>query len=108
EGERIVKDPNRPLLSDPWVRVAGLDGAFRSQFVLPPMLSMSQQDTGPRRNEALEGLTLTPSGNFLFAGMEAPGFNDGSLPTADAGALTRITRFDISTGAATAQYAYPL
>ena len=108
EGERIVKDPNRPLLSDPWVRVAGLDGAFRGQLEMPPVLSMSRQDTGPRTNEALEGLTLTPSGNFLFAGMEDPGFNDGSLPTADAGALTRVTRFDVSTGAATAQYAYPL
>ena len=40
--------------------------------------------------------------------MEDPGFNDGSLPTADAGALTRVTRFDVSTGTATAQYAYPL
>jgi len=108
EGERIVKDPNRPLLLDPWVRVAGLDGAFRGQYALPPVLSMSQQDTGARTNNGLEGLTLTPSGNFLFAGMEDPGFNDGSLPTADAGALTRITRFDVSTGTASAQYAYPL
>jgi hypothetical protein len=108
EGERIVEDPSRPLLLDPWVRVAGLDGSFRSQFALPPGLSMSQQDTGPRANRALEGLTLTPSGNFLFAAMEDPGFNDGSPPTADAGALTRVTRFDVSRGAATAQYAYPL
>jgi hypothetical protein len=108
EGERNVKDPKRPLLSDPWVRVAGLDGAFRAQFELPPGLAMSQQDTGPRTNEALEGLTLTPSGSFLFAGMEDPGLNDGSLPTADAGALTRVTRFDVSTGKPTAQYAYPL
>ncbi|MGZ5397877.1 MAG: esterase-like activity of phytase family protein, partial [Mycobacterium sp.] len=75
EGERIVKDPNRPLLLDPWVRVAGLDGAFRGQYALPPVLSMSQQDTGPRTNEGLEGLTLAPSGNFLFAGLEDPGFN---------------------------------
>lgn len=108
EGERIVKDPNRPLLLDPWVRVAGLDGAFRSQLVLPPGLSMSEHDTGPRTNNGLEGLTLTPSGNYLFAGMEDPGFNDGGLPTAEAGALTRVTRFDVSTGTATAQYAYPL
>ena len=85
EGERIVKDPNRPLLLDPWVRIAGLDGAFRGQYALPPVLSMSQQDSGARTNNGLEGLTLTPSGNFLFAGMEDPGFNDGSLPTADAG-----------------------
>ncbi|BBY92520.1 phytase [Mycobacterium gallinarum] len=108
EGERIVKDPNRPLLLDPWVRVAGLDGAFRGQYDLPPVLWISQQDTGPRTNNGLEGLTLTPSGNYLFAGMEDPGFNDGGLPTAEAGALTRVTRFDVSTGTASAQYAYPL
>ncbi|MGZ5395204.1 MAG: esterase-like activity of phytase family protein, partial [Mycobacterium sp.] len=64
--------------------------------------------TGPRTNEGLEGLTLAPSGNFLFAGMEDPGFNDGGVPTAEDGALTRVTRFDVSTGTATAQYAYPL
>jgi hypothetical protein len=108
EGERIVKDPSRPLLLDPWVRVAGLDGSFRDQYELPPVLSMSQQDTGPRTNNGLEGLTLTPSGTYLFAGMEDPGFNDGNPPSADTGALTRVTRFDVSTGTATAQYAYPL
>lgn len=108
EGERIVQDPNRPLLLDPWVRVAQLDGAFRAQFELPGGLTMSAQDTGPRTNMTLEGLTLTPSGQYVFAGMEDPGYNDGNLPTPDAGALTRITRFDVATGKPTAQYAYPL
>ena len=108
EGERIVNDPNQPLLLDPWVRVAGLDGAFRAQFELPRGLTMSTRDTGPRKNMTLEGLTLTPSGRYVFAGMEDPGYDDGNLPTADAGALTRITRFDVATGKPTAQYAYPL
>ena len=57
---------------------------------------------------ALEGLTLTPSGESVFAGMEDPTFDDGPLPTATAGARTRVTRFDAATGAATAQFAYPL
>lgn len=108
EGERITKDTAHPLLLDPWVRVAGLDGSFRGQYTLPPGMSMSALDTGPRTNMALEGLTLTPSGTYLFAGMEDPGYNDGSLPTEDAGALTRITRFDVASGAPSAQYAYPL
>lgn len=108
EGERIVMDPDRPMLLDPWVRVAGLDGVFRAQFELPAGLTMSARDTGPRKNMTLEGLTLTPSGEHLFAGMEDPGYNDGNLPTPDAGALTRITRFDVATGKPTAQYAYPL
>jgi len=108
EGERITTDPAHPVLLDPWVRVAGLDGSFRAQYTLPPGLAMSAQSTGPRQNMALEGLTVTPSGKYLYAGMEDPGFNDGSLPTADSGALTRITRFDVATGTPSAQYAYPL
>ena len=64
--------------------------------------------TGARQNHGLEGLTLAPSGTSLWAGMEAPGYNDGEPPTDEHGALTRVTRFDVDTGTATAQYAYPL
>ena len=35
EGERITKDRARPLLLNPLVRVAGLDGDFRGEFTLP-------------------------------------------------------------------------
>jgi hypothetical protein len=104
EGERLTAE--RPALLDPWVRIAGLDGAYLGQFTLPPNLAMSAQRTGPRRNRALEGLALTPEGRSLFAAMEDPGYNDG--PESDGGVLTRITKFDIATGAATAQYAYPM
>jgi hypothetical protein len=72
------------------------------------MLHMSSDETGPRQNRAMEGLTLSPSGLYLWAAMEGPGFNDGELPTGTAGALTRVTRFDVETRTATAQYAYPL
>jgi hypothetical protein len=108
EGERNIEDPADPLLLDPWVRTAGLDGGYRGQFTPPPEWTISAQETGPRKNMVLEGLTLTPSGTYIFAGMEDPGYNDGPLPTAGTGALTRITRFDATTGAATGQYAYPL
>ncbi|MHA3020845.1 esterase-like activity of phytase family protein [Mycobacterium sp. BMJ-28] len=108
EGERIVKPDTAPVLLDPWVRTAGLDGSFRGQFALPPELHMSTGDAGPRKNQALEGLTLAPDGQSLWAGMEAPGFNDGPLPSAEQGALTRITRLDPETRQPAAQYAYPL
>jgi hypothetical protein len=52
--------------------------------------------------------TLSPSGRYPWATMEGPGYNDGELPREGHGALTRVTRFDIETSAATAQYAYPL
>lgn len=106
EGERITTVG--PVLLDPWVRIAGLDGKYLGQFSLPPNLAMSTEHTGPRRNKALEGLTLTPDGRFVFAAMEEPGYNDGDPPDRAHRALTRVTKFDVDTGAPVAQYAYPL
>ncbi|HEU0189678.1 MAG TPA: esterase-like activity of phytase family protein [Mycobacterium sp.] len=118
EGERLVNTevgrdtPAGPVLADPWVRIAGLDGSYLGQFTMPPDLVMSAEETGPRRNATLEGLTLTPSGRLLFAAMEAPGFADGPVPGRDHGALVRVTAFGLDpgseAGAPVAQYAYPL
>ncbi|KKC05519.1 esterase-like activity of phytase family protein [Mycobacterium nebraskense] len=105
EGERLTSGP---VLLDPWVRTAGLDGAYLGQFTLPANLAMSAQKMGPRRDKALEGLALTPDGRSLFAAMEDPGYNDGPLSDGGHRVLTRITKFDIATGAPTAQYAYPM
>ena len=49
EGERITKDRARPLLLNPLVRVAGLDGDYRREFTLPAGLDMSADDTGARQ-----------------------------------------------------------
>ena len=70
EGERITEDRAQPLLLNPWVRVAGLEGDFRGEFTLPADLDMSPGDAGARQNHALEGLTLTPDGNSVWASME--------------------------------------
>ncbi len=74
-GERIVKPDTPPVLLDPWVRTAALDGAFRGQFALPPGIAhVRRRYGGPRKNQALEGLTLAPDGTALWAGMEDPRF----------------------------------
>lgn len=105
EGERLTEGP---VLLDPWVRTAGLDGAYLGQFTLPSNLAMSAQQTGPRRNRALEGVTLTPDGRSVFAAMEDPGYNDGPETGDGHRVLTRFTKFDVATGMPTAQYAYPM
>lgn len=108
EGERLTDDPNGPVLLDPWVRMAEFDGRYLGEFTLPADLRMSADDRGPRRNAALEGLTLTPSGRWLWAAMEGPVFEDGPEPTDQHGALTRITRLDPQTALPAGQYLYPL
>ncbi|GBG40108.1 esterase-like activity of phytase family protein [Mycobacterium montefiorense] len=105
EGERL---PEGPVLLDPWIRTAALDGGYLGQFTLPPNLAVSAQQTGPRSNRALEGVTLTPDGQSLFAAMEEPGYNDGPETGDGHRVLTRFTKFDVATGTPTAQYAYPM
>jgi hypothetical protein len=103
EGERTADS----LLS-PWIRTAGLDGTFRGEFDLPTAVTTTAEGEGPRRNHALEGLTLTPDASALWAAMEGPLVGDDAEPTESAGAVVRLTRMDPDTGAATAQYGYPL
>lgn len=108
EGSRLVDEPNSTVLQDPAVRVVDFDGRGIGEFTMPDNLLMSAVDRGPRQNLSLEGLTLTPSGDSLFAAMEGPLFQDGPRPTPLRGALTRITRFDPDTLEPTAQYTYAL
>lgn len=108
EGERLTDDPNGPVLLDPWVRIADFDGRYLGEFTLPAGLRMSADDHGPRRNAVLEGLSLTPSGRWLWTAMEGPLFDDGPAPTATQGAVTRVTRLDAETTQPAGQYLYPL
>lgn len=103
EGER-----KGSLLLDPWVRSAGLDGGFRSEFTLPGALRMSAGEHGPRRNSGLEGLTLTPDGRYLWAAMEGPTYEDGPPPDEQHGAWARVIRYEADSGAVDGEYTYPL
>lgn len=97
EGSRLVDEPNSTVLQDPSVHIVDFDGRGIGEFTMPDNLLMSAVDRGPRQNLSLEGLTLAPSGDSLFAAMVGPLFQDGPQPTPLRGALTRITRFDPDT-----------
>jgi hypothetical protein len=108
EGEwEPGRDGKPAFVLNPWVRIAGLDGSYQGEFTMPPGFSMSPADnTGPKPNQSLEGLTVSPTGQFLFLALEDPRYEDGPNPDHDHGALTRITKFDIDTKLPVAQYAY--
>lgn len=106
EGDRTLAAPQRII--DPFIREMRADGTFVRDYALPPMFKMSASDTGPRGNLAFEGLAFTPDKSKAVVLAEGPLFADGPAPSLSAGAVSRITLFDRATGAAVAQYAYPV
>ena len=107
EGDRSpTATPARII--DPFIREIRTDGAHVREYALPAMFRMSASETGPRGNLAFEGLTFTPDQRRAVAIAEGPLYADGPLPTTTSGSLARITFFDRSSGAAVAQYAYPV
>lgn len=87
---------------------AFLPGVHVREYALPAMFRMAASDTGPRGNLAFEGLSFTPDQSRTVVISEGPLFADGAAPTISAGAVSRITMFDRSSGAAVSQYAYPV
>lgn len=109
EGERSVPtDGSAPYLVDPFVRRAARDGRYLGQMRLPANLEMSAEQTGPRANLVLEGLTLTPDGRQVAASTEGALYEDGPIATVDHGAVNRITWWNRQTGSPVRQLAYPL
>lgn len=107
EGDRaLTANPARVI--DPFVREVTPTGDHVRSYTLPEMFRMSATETGPRGNAVFEGLAFTPDGRQLAVITEGPLFQDGPAPTLGSGATSRLTVFDRASGAAVAQYAYPI
>jgi hypothetical protein len=63
--------------------------------------------TGREPNRGFEGLAISPSGKYAYAMLQNGTVTDG-WTSANRGQYTRIVKFDVETGEAVAQYAYPL
>jgi hypothetical protein len=98
---------DRALGLDPFVRHARRDGTPIATLALPAMFRMSKQELGPRNNLSFEGIAFEPDGAALWVSMEAPLYQDGPVPTPDAGGVTRLTRYDRA-GQVLGQFAYLL
>ncbi|NYE60298.1 hypothetical protein FHW58_001450 [Duganella sp. 1224] len=93
---------------DPFVRHARRDGGFLSELPLPPLFTVSKERlSGPRDNQAFEGLSFAPDGRTLWVSLEGPMYQDGPEPDPTHGAVNRITHFGRD-GEVLGQYAYPL
>lgn len=108
EGERSTNS-NTPVLINPSINVADLDGKFVETFPAPANLTMQSTENGPRQNGALEGVALDPDLKMMYVAMEEPLYEDG--PKADVTATsswTRIYAYDVAHKKNIAQYAYSL
>jgi hypothetical protein len=91
----------------PSVREARLDGTHLRDFEVPAALRFSRPGTGPRANQAFEGLALTPDARTAWVAMEAALQQDGPEPgVGRPGGPCRFTAFDIASGRAVRQVAY--
>jgi len=108
EGERLIKK-NDTVLIDPTINIITTTGKYVDTIPLPDNLRMHLEESGPRRNAVLEGLTFADNFKTLYVNMEEPLYQDG--PRAELvrnKAFVRIYQFDLKTKKNTAQYAYEL
>ncbi|GAA4452766.1 esterase-like activity of phytase family protein [Nibrella saemangeumensis] len=108
EGIRNVA-ANPPVLIQPFIREANLDGSYVADFTVPDLFRIQSTENGTRSNGSFEGLAMTPNHQFLFAASEEPLYEDG--PRADvgvAGSPIRIIKYNRQTRQPVAQYAYRL
>lgn len=71
------------------ILVLNKDAQFQFRLT-PPKHYNPGKDTGVRDNKGFESLTLSPSGEFLFAGLEAPLVQDGERSTLKMGSFVRL------------------
>jgi hypothetical protein len=101
-----TSEGNALLLAPPSLQQTRRDGTLARTFELPAMLGFGPL-SGSRINKTLEGLTITPDGQFAWLAMEAALRQDGPEPTLAApGGPCRFTQMDIATGKAVRQIAY--
>lgn len=101
EGESRVGQP-------PALREARLDGSHVRDFAVPSSLQFpARPGSGPRDNQAFEGLALTPDAGTAWVAMEAALLQDGPEPgVGRPGGPCRFTAFDVASGRALRQVAY--
>ncbi len=108
EGERII-DPKDTVLVNPTITFSNLKGSFLDTIPLPDNLRMQINESGPRRNGVLEGLSYANNFKELYASMEEPLYQDGPQAAfVPNGALVRIYRFDLDGKRLTGEFAYEL
>lgn len=93
---------------DPSITHGTLAGAYLGRIEPPAMFRLCEPiGSGARFNLGFEALTFSADGETLWTAMEGPLHEDGPVPTAQAGAWSRVTQFGRD-GTVLRQVAYPI
>jgi hypothetical protein len=98
-------------LQNPTVREMTPGGIYTRDFAVPTRynpLGTGAADPGIRNNLAFESLTVSTDGLTLYTATENALVQDGPAATAAVGSPSRILSFNLATGAAGAEYVYPV
>ena len=91
----------------PFVREIALDGSFIGELPVPALyLPTADNSSGIRNNQAFESLTVTPDQRFLYTATEGALNQDGPLADVDQLGLSRILKYDLTTGEPIASFVY--
>ncbi len=122
DPEGIVVNPHTGtlLVSDeygPSVREFSRSGELLRTFTTPSQLVPRNAGTGvanfagdsgntagKRSNRGMEGLAISPDGKFAFGMLQSAMLDEGGSN----GSVSRIVKYDLASGTAVAQYAYPM
>jgi len=103
----IASEGDTNQLIDPFVRQFSITGQQISALPVPAKYSpTADQTSGIRNNLAFESLTLTPNQRYLYTATENALFQDGPAATLDDPSLSRILKYDLSTGQPVAEFVY--
>jgi myo-inositol-hexaphosphate 3-phosphohydrolase/phosphodiesterase/alkaline phosphatase D-like protein len=103
----IASEGNTNQLIDPFVRQFALTGKQISELPVPEKYRpTADRSSGIRNNLAFESLTLTPNQRYLYTATENALFQDGPAASVAKGSLSRILKYDLSTGQPVAEFVY--
>jgi len=92
---------------NPFVREMTPDGGYLRDFTVPEKF-LPGKGRGIRDNLAFEGLTMDMDRKTILVATEGPLRQDGDEATARHEAVIRLIQFDVATGRALHEYAYPV
>ena len=103
----ISSEGDANQIIDPFIREIALDGSFISELPIPNLyLPTADQSSGIRNNLAFESLTLSPDQKFLYTATENALFQDGPSADVEQQSLSRILKYDLTTGEPVASFVY--